>query len=281
MAASPARVVSLVPSLTETVFALGAAGSLVGRTRYCVEPAAGVEPVPAVGGPKDPDVDALLGLKPTLVLMSVEENRREDYDRLRASGVDILPVRVRAVTDVGPVILELGRRLGAGDAARAMAAEVEGAAEAVVSFVNDIQRAAAQSLLHSFCPIWREPWMVASQGTYLADVLRRVGLPSLLHLAEAPGVPAYREVALDEIVELDPGIVLLPSEPYPFGPDDRDEVLSWPIRASREQQVHLIDGRMLTWYGARTPSALHALSLLALRWVGVEEEPPAVPPTVH
>ena len=185
------------------------------------------------------------------------------------------------MTDVGPVILELGRRLGAGDAARAMAAEVEGAAEAVVSFVNDIQRAAAQSLLHSFCPIWREPWMVASQGTYLADVLRRVGLPSLLHLAEAPGVPAYREVALDEIVELDPGIVLLPSEPYPFGPDDRDEVLSWPIRASREQQVHLIDGRMLTWYGARTPSALHALSLLALRWVGVEEEPPAVPPTVH
>ncbi|MBI5498748.1 MAG: ABC transporter substrate-binding protein [Deltaproteobacteria bacterium] len=281
MAERPPRVVSLVPSLTETVFALGAGGSLVGRTRYCIEPAADVGQVPVVGGPKDPDIPELLALRPGLVLMSVEENRREDYDRLRASGIDILPVRVRAVSDVAPVILELGRRLGAVDAARAMAAEVEGAAEAVVSFVNDIQRASAQSLLHSFCPVWREPWMVASQGTYLADVLRRVGLPSLLHLAEAPGVASYREVALDEIVEVDPGIVLLPSEPYPFGPDDRDEVLSWPIRACREQQVHLVDGRMLTWYGARTASALHALSLLALRWVGVEEEPPAVPPTVH
>ena len=275
------RLVSLVPSLTETVFALGAAETLAGRTRYCVEPVKDVDKVPAVGGPKDPDLPGILALRPTLVLMSVEENRREDHDKLRAEGVEILPVRVRSVADVPPMILELGRRLGALEAARAMAAEIEGAAEAVVSFVHDIQRASAQTLLHSFCPVWREPWMVASQGTYLHDVLRRVGLPSLLHHPEDPDSPAYRELEADEIVEVDPGIVLLPSEPYPFGPDDRDEVLSWPIRASRDGQVHLVDGRMLTWYGARTASALHALSLLALRWVGVEEEPPSAPPTFH
>ena len=64
----------------------------------------------------------------------------------------------------------------------------------------------------------------------------------------------------------------------PYG---RDEVLSWPVRASRDNQVHLVDGRMLTWYGARTASALHALSLLALRWVGAEDDPPSAPPTFH
>jgi ABC-type hemin transport system substrate-binding protein len=275
------RVVSLVPSLTETLFALGAGDTLVGRTRYCVEPAEDVANVPVLGGPKDPDLPAILSLQPTLVLMGVEENRREDYDRLRTAGIDILPVRVRSVGDVAPAILELGRRLDVMDAARAMAAEIEGAAEAVVAFVADIQRASGESLLHSFCPVWRDPWIVASHGTYLADVLRRVGLPSLLHHAESPDGPQYREATPLEIVETDPGIVLLPSEPYPFGTDDRDEVLSWPVRACRDNQVHLVDGRMLTWYGARTASALHALSLLALRWVGAEDDPPSAPPTFH
>jgi len=281
MADHDVRVVSLVPSLTETVFALGAGATLVARTKYCIEPADDVAKLPAVGGPKDPDVAAILELRPTLVLMGVEENRREDYDKLRAAGIDILPVRVRSVADVPPIVVELGRRLGVLDAGRAMATEIEGAAEAVVAFVSDIQRASGQALLHSFCPVWREPWIVASQGTYLADVLRRVGLPSLLHHADDPEGPPYRETSPVEIVEVDPGIVLLPSEPYPFGPEDRDELLTWPLRACRDGQVHLVDGRMLTWYGARTASALHALSLLALRWVGVEDEPPAAPPTIH
>jgi ABC-type hemin transport system substrate-binding protein len=275
------RVVSLVPSLTETVFALGAGASVVGRTRYCIEPGGAVDQVPALGGPKDPDVAAILELRPTLVLMSVEENRREDYDRLRAAGLDIFPARVRSVADVSPVVVEIGRRLGVLEAARAMASEIEGAAESVVTFVADVQRQAEQGLLHAFCPVWRDPWIVASQGTYLADVLRRVGLPSLLHHPEPAEGSPYREVGLDEIVEVDPGLVLLPSEPYPFGPDDRDEILSWPVRASREGQVHLVDGRMLTWYGARTASALHALSLLALRWVGAEDDPKTTPPTLH
>ena len=275
------RVVSLVPSLTETLFALGAGAALVGRTRYCVEPAGAVDKVPALGGPKDPDLASILELRPTLVLMGVEENRREDYDRLRTAGLDIFPARVRSVADVPPVVVEIGRRLGVLEAARAMASEIEGAAESVVTFVADVQRQVEQGLLHVFCPVWRDPWMVASQGTYLADVLRRVGLPSLLHHPESSEGSGYREVGLDEIVEVDPGLVLLPSEPYPFGPDDRDEILSWPLRASREGQVHLVDGRMLAWYGARTASALHALSLLALRWVGAEDEPKVAPPTLH
>lgn len=275
------RVVSLVPSLTETLFALGAGCTLVGRTRYCVEPAGEVDEIPVVGGPKDPDIAAILELHPNLVLMGVEENRREDYDRLRSAGLDIFPARVRSVADVPPVVVEVGRRLGVLDAARAMASEIEGAAESVVSFVADVQRQADRDLLHAFCPVWRDPWIVASQNTYLADVLRRVGLPSLLHHPEPPGGPPYREVGLDEIIEVDPGLVLLPSEPYPFGPDDRDEILSWPLRASREGQVHLVDGRMLAWYGARTASALHALSLLALHWVGAEDEPQTSPPTIH
>jgi ABC-type hemin transport system substrate-binding protein len=281
MAERGQRVVSLVPSLTETLFALGAGGLLVGRTRYCVEPAGEVPNVPTVGGPKNPDLAAIRALRPTMVLMGVEENRREDYDRIRAAGIDVLPVHVRAVSDVPPVVVELGRRLGVQDAARAVAMEVEGAAEAVSAFVADIQLASEQPLLHCFCPVWRDPWIVASHGTYLADVLRRVGLPSLLHEAPRPDGTAYREIAPDEVVDLDPGIVLLPSEPYPFGGDDRDEVLSWPIRASHDGQVHLVDGRMLTWYGARTASALHALSLLACRWMGIDEDQPVKPPTLH
>ncbi|MDI7268795.1 MAG: helical backbone metal receptor [Myxococcota bacterium] len=278
----PPRVVSLVPSLTETVCALGAGPALVGRTRYCVEPAERLSDVPVVGGAKDPDLRAVLALRPTLVIMGVDENRREDYDRLRAAGAQILVANVRSVIDVPAVVMEIGKRLGTVGAARTMAAEIEGAYATVVSFVGEIQRASAQPLLHSFCPVWRDPWIVASVGTYVADVLSCVGLPSLFHTPrEGPAASFYREVTPGEVVDMDPGVVLLPSEPYPFGPDDRDEVLSWPLRASVDEQVHLVDGRMLTWYGARTASALHALSLLAMAWFGADEEPAGKPPPVH
>lgn len=271
------RVVSLVPSLTETVFALGAGPSLVGRTRFCIEPEDRVRDVPAVGGPKDPDIDRLLDLHPTLVVMGIEENRREDYDRLREAGVEVFVTHVRAVADVPPMIRRLGAAIGAPRVAQRMAREIEGAAETVRSFAPDVQGASGQRLFHVFCPLWRDPWMVASAVTYVADVLDRAGLPSLLHEPERPDRPPYRTLATDEIIETDPGMVLLPSEPYPFGPEDRDEILSWPIRASRDRRVHLIDGRMIAWYGARTASALHALSLLALQWTGVHGTPPPPP----
>src|SRR5436190_24285991 len=86
----PARIVSLVPSLTELLFWLGAGEQVIGRTRFCDEPRGKVERVASVGGTKDPDVARVAALRPGLVIANKEENRREDVEALRAAGLEVL-----------------------------------------------------------------------------------------------------------------------------------------------------------------------------------------------
>src|SRR5262245_31749970 len=107
------RIVSLCPSLTESVFRLGHGDDLVGRTKFCVQPADEVDAVERVGGTKNPKIDRILELRPDLVLMNEEENRREDADALRAAGLRVLSTFPRSVADVIDVLRALGAALGA------------------------------------------------------------------------------------------------------------------------------------------------------------------------
>lgn len=243
------RIVSLVPSLTETLFALGCGATLVGVTRYCTEPADGVRGVERVGGTKNPDVGRVCSLHPDLVILNAEENRREDFEALERAGLQVFvlfPLRVRDVS-------RLFHRLGQLTGARAVA---ERKAEELEQTLLEMQRAGEVAPLRVFCPIWKNPWMSFNQDTYTSDMLAIAGGTNVC----AARAERYCCVRLDEIAATMPEVILLPDEPYHFtrkALPDLEPLRDTP--AWRTDRIHFIDGKALSWYGPRTASALRYL----------------------
>lgn len=243
LAEGPARrIVSLVPSISETLSALGVAERVVGLTTFCVRPAGAFPHAARVRGTKNPDVDAIVALRPDLVLANLEENRESHVGVLREAGVTVHVSHPRSVEEAARCVRDLGALVGRGDRARVLADSVLHAAEEVA--------ADAPPPLPVVCPIWRDPWMVVAGGTYAADLLRTVGFQTIPRDARR-----YPEVALGAL-RGDAGAVLLPSEPYEFTDRDRAVFSGWEV------PVRLIDGELLTWHGARTPAALRYLAAL-------------------
>lgn len=239
----PARIVSLVPSTTESVCELGYAAQLVGCTRYCEEPAALLASVRRVGGTKNPSREAIVSLRPDLVLANAEENRPEDIDWLQS--------RVRVVVQTPKTVVEAGLRL------RDLA-EVLGALETVQPFLLRIEAriAAAQVAalrappLTVFYPIWCKPWMSIRGDTFVHDVLRVVGLTNIT----ADAATRYPEIDLDLVRSRHPDAVLLSSEPWAFSDDDRTTFLR--ERTFGAAAVELCDGRDFCWHGVRLADGL-------------------------
>jgi ABC-type Fe3+-hydroxamate transport system substrate-binding protein len=230
-----ARVVSLVPSLTEAV-AVSVPGALVGATDWCTHPA-GLD-VPRIGGTKNPDIERVLALAPDLVIANEEENREPDLAALRATGVEVL---VTVVRDIPQAFAELERVLaacGAGTPPRWL-----DQARAAWSDLPSPERRTT-----AVVPIWRRPWMVLGRDTFAGDVLSRLGVDHLYtsHPDRYPRVP------VEELRAAAPDIVVLPDEPYRFTAEDGPEAFPGLPCA-------LVSGRHLTWYGpslATAPTAL-------------------------
>ena len=230
--ASVSRVVSLVPSLTESI-AVTSPGLLVGATDWCTHPAD--MDVERIGGTKNPRVDDVLALGPDVVVANEEENRAADLDALRASGV---AVWVTAPETVAEALASLDRMLRLAcrvvrpawldEAATTWALEHEGPRRSVV------------------VAIWRRPWMFVGRDTFAGDALRLLGFDNAL----ADHGERYPRVELDELPSYD--VVVLPDEPYAFSLDDGPD--AFPGR-----EVRCVSGRHLTWYG---PSVVEARSVL-------------------
>jgi ABC-type Fe3+-hydroxamate transport system substrate-binding protein len=244
LAGAPQRIVSLVPSLTEVVCALGAAARLVGVTRYCTDPAAIVAGLPRVGGTKNPDLARIVALEPDLVLLNTEENRKEDFDRLLAAGLAVFVSFPRTVNAAADSIERIGTALECERAGRAAAEEIRAAARA---------GAGGARRRRVFCPIWRNPWMSFNADTYAHDLLSRAGGDNVC--AGAP--ERYPKVELEAVVAAAPEVILLPDEPYVFRARHRAELrAASDDPAWRAVPIHLVDGKALSWYGPRTAPAL-------------------------
>ena len=215
------RVVSLVPSVTETLLGWGI--EPVACTRFCEQPH-----LRRVGGTKDPDVDAIVGLAPDLVVMDEEENRREDHDALVGAGVEVHVLAVRDLADLDEQMTGLASAVGAAWEPLGPVVEPPPARRA-------------------FVPIWRRPWMALGEPTYGSSVLRALGIANAA-AADGP----YPTVELDAIAA-GCDLVVAPSEPYPFAERHRAEL-------ERVAPAVLVDGRDLLWWGARTPGALVRLA---------------------
>lgn len=252
----PRRIVSLVPSWTETLFAFGFDAEIVGVTRFCVEPAEAVAPVPKIGGTKNPDIKAILELNPDLVIANAEENRREDIERLRAEGVKVFTTYPRTVAMAVESILKLGGAVGRPAEAGAMAREI-------VRSVSEIETslgAWSKLRFRVFCPVWKNPWIAFNGDTYAHDVLRMLGFNNIY----APAGERYPRTTLDEALELRPDFVLLPNEPYEFDAKDV-EALKPLLPPALSRRVVLINGRDLHWYGARMAGGLKSLAAVLAR----------------
>ncbi len=227
------RVVSLVPSLTESI-AASAPGLLVGATDWCTHPAD--LDVIRVGGTKNPHVQRIVRLAPDLVLANEEENRAADLDALRAAGIAVWVTQVRTVDEA---ITSLRRMLtvACGLALPRWLDDVVAAWSAVVP--RPIRTAAV--------PIWRRPWMVLGRDTFAGDMLARLGVRN----AFAESADRYPRVTLDDMRSAQ--LIVLPDEPYEFSPADGPECFP-------DQDVALVSGRHLTWYG---PSMIDAPRVLA------------------
>lgn len=235
----PRRVVSLVPSLTEAV-AVGAPGLLAGATQWCTHPA-GLD-VPRVRGTKNPDRGAISGLRPDLVIANKEENRELDVARLRAAGV---PVWVTVVETVPQALESLWRLF-----TEALAVPVPGWLTTARTLWSSPAPPTAATVA---VPVWRDPWMVVGRSTFTGDLLRHAGLANVY--ADHPD--RYPRVTAGEIDREGADAVLLPDEPYAFTADDGPE--AFPRTPS-----HLVDGRLITWYGPSLVQAHDTLRRLAL-----------------
>ncbi len=225
-----ARVVSLVPSVTETLLAWGV--TPVAVTRFCEAPG-----VPTVGGTKNPDVAAIVAQRPDLVVMDKEENRVDDADALEASGLMVHVTHVRAVQDVAPTLARLAAAVG-------------------LSEVPDdaVDPPPAATGPRAWVPIWRRPWMTINGATYGSSILAAAGIINIYE-----GAPeAYPTVTLEAVADLHPDVVLAPSEPYPFAERHRSQL-------EAVAPVVFVDGQDLFWWGSRTPAAVGRLRQLASR----------------
>jgi ABC-type Fe3+-hydroxamate transport system substrate-binding protein len=245
----PDAVVSLVPSLTESVEATRP-GVLVGATDYCVHPPGLV--TARVGGSKYPRVDDVIALRPRLVLANVEENRPADVAELREHGV---PVWVTAApADVPAALRSLGRLcdlvLGV------PAPDWLRAAERAWAVTEPIRATA-------IVPVWRKPWVVLGRDTFAGDVLRRIGVGNAFDDAPQryPRPPVDRLRAM--LAEGRADCLVLPDEPYAFTADDGPDAFPGAAFA-------LVSGRQLTWWGPSLCTARATLSqaTAAIRPVG-------------
>ncbi|KNZ31258.1 MAG: metal ABC transporter substrate-binding protein [Methylibium sp. NZG] len=252
-------IASLVPSLTELVVALGLAQHLVARTGYCIHPAQSVAQVPKVGGTKDVNLAKLRRLAPTHVLVNVDENRRETVDALRGWGADapqIVVTHPLAPHDNLALVEQLVAVFG-------HVADVRERASALLADLRAelaLTRPGAHPPQRVLYLIWREPWMTVARDTYLSNMLALVNWHSLpaTH-GGAIGAARYPVVHGTEPWLADVQRVLLSSEPYAFG----DAHLTEARRLCPNARADLVDGELLSWYGARAVPGLRYLRALA------------------
>jgi ABC-type Fe3+-hydroxamate transport system substrate-binding protein len=226
------RVVSIVPSLTEAI-AVTAPGLLVGATDWCTHPA-DLE-VQRVRGTKNPDVPAIIELRPDLVVANEEENRESDLDALRAAGIAVNCTVIRSLDEAFTALPEMLAACGL-DRPR---------------WLDDAERAWAElprpaRPQRAVIPIWRRPWMAVGRDTFTGALLARLGVHNVL--ADDP----QRYPRIDPVALPEHDLVVLPDEPYLFTAEDGPEAFPG-VRSV------LVSGRLLTWYG---PSLVEAARVL-------------------
>jgi iron complex transport system substrate-binding protein len=278
LAVPPKRVISLVPSLTESLFDLGLGQRLIGISDYCSHPAADTARLPRLGGTKDPNLDEIIALEPDLVLASWEENTKSSVLALARAKISVWVTHPATIQETLNMLWAIAGRF-----------EDQVAALRLKSLAVSLEWAEAAAQDHpplaTFCPIWyqnnssgQEYWMTFNQHTYCHDILRAAGgqnvfaarerrYPLAADLGLAQPEPAgerdtrYPRLGLEEIRAAQPEVILLPDEPYPFDQTHLETLMERlsDTPAAQTQRIFLVDGSLITWPGTRCGRALQVL----------------------
>ncbi len=236
----PQRIVSLVPSQTELLFELGLDERVVGITKFCVHPQEWFRTKPRIGGTKQLNFDAISELNPDLIIANKEENNQEDIKRLEKE----FPVWVSDVNDLSSA-LKMIRLIGEITCADSsvIAKELE------LEFERLNPPSTKQKTLYL---IWKNPYMAAGSHTFIHDMLLRCGLQNAITETRYPALDE------DEIRKLNPDLILLSSEPFPF----KEKHIEDLKKLLPSAEIRLVDGEMFSWYGSRlkfAPSHFHSV----------------------
>lgn len=227
----PGRIVSLVPSQTELLADLGLADRVVGITKFCVHPAGWRKAKTIVGGTKQFDFDVIRSLNPDLIIGNKEENYEAGIKQLSAqypvwmSDIVTLEDSLQMITEIGRLTQTERRAIELRDAIR-----------------DSFRGLPKLPALRTLYLIWRNPWMTAASGTFIHEMLTLAGVSNCIsHLSR------YPELTSQQIQALNPQLVLLSSEPYPF----REKHIREINQLCPEAKILLVDGEMFSWYGSR------------------------------
>jgi iron complex transport system substrate-binding protein len=274
----PRRVVSLVPSMTESLFDLGLGSVVVGITDYCIHPAQKLVGLKRVGGPKTARIDQILELHPDLVIVSKDENDRSLVEELQRQGIPVWVTFPCRVTDAIQDLWNLAE-IFRSEAALVRLRLLETAVEFARLANSDVEP------VSYFCPIWQENspelgpwWMTFNRNTYIHDLLELMGgrnifaererrQPLAADLGQQPPVQKpgsdlrYPRVTLAEIIEAQPQVILLPSEPFPYSESDIMDfkVTFGDTPAAQNNRIIRVDGGYITWPGTRLGKAVSEL----------------------
>lgn len=230
----PKRIISLVPSQTELLFDLGVGENVVGITKYCIHPKDKVKKIAKIGGTKDFDIDKIMALKPDLIIANKEENYIEGIEQLE----QIFPVWISDIYDLSSsfeMILEVGKLVGKQNEAQSLVSKLNQDFEDL-SNSNSISES-----YKTLYFIWKDPFMIAGKDTFINDILQRIDLENSSFENRYP--------ILDEekIKKLNPQIILLSSEPYPF----KEKHIKEFAKLIPNAYIRVINGELFSWYGSR------------------------------
>ncbi|OGQ33877.1 MAG: hypothetical protein A3F16_06525 [Deltaproteobacteria bacterium RIFCSPHIGHO2_12_FULL_43_9] len=243
------RIISLVPSTTETLFAIGAGEQVIGITSFCIHPRDDVRKITKVGGTKTLKIKKIIELKPDLVIANIEENVKSEIEGLQKANLNVHITHPRSCEDSIHHIRELGVLSGKSEKAEQMAKEQE-------KSLKEIRQPIKKRVLVLYL-VWKNPYMTVNEETYIHSLIDAAGGTNVTAKTEG----RYPEISMDVIEGLNPAIVLLPSEPYHFGEDDKLEFFKHKrLQAVINNQVHLINGEDTCWFGPRMANGLNILS---------------------
>lgn len=245
LASSPRRVVSLIPATTELMFALGAGDRLVGRTTWCDYPAEAAR-IPDLGNGIGPNLEAVIGARPDLVLLYRSGANAPAARRLRTLGVPVLELRTDRIADLERIIRLLGRVLG-----------LEPAADSLVAAIRaDIARAtrgAGPGRPSVFLLAWDRPPLTLGRGSFLSELLDLAGARNVFDDLPAPSAP----VSIEAVAARDPDFVLTPDVEWPA----IAALPEWQVvRAVRERRFVRVRGSEFNRPSPRLGTAIRELA---------------------
>jgi ABC-type Fe3+-hydroxamate transport system substrate-binding protein len=243
-----ARIVSLVPSITELLFELDLAEQVVGRTVFCIHPSDRIKSVASVGGTKQLNMEKLERLEPTHVIVNIDETPLRLADELARCGYEVVVTHPIEVRDNLALYRHVGALFHREREAERLCARFEAAFAAAIAAARSLPERRVLYL------IWKNPWMTVSQDTYISRMLALVGWRTV---ADDPQ-NRYPTVELNDDLLVRTDRVLFGSEPFPFKQTHieafREE---FPAHAAK---AAIIDAEMTSWYGSR---AIEGLAYLA------------------